>query len=276
MSNVSVGPARARSAPWPRLPMGGAATGGPVASDTLNEVKSVGPPSHPVEVLDPGDGTGAPAPDGRPEGSLVELWVGVALVASVALGGLYLSIRPAAGTFDRWLGDLVPQSHSVWLTDVNRLRYPAIIVIGSVIAAAVCVRRDRWRALACLVSPPSALLACELVMKPLVGRTLGGALSYPSGSTVGAAALAMVAVLAVPARWRAVTAVVASAYALWVAVAVVSLQWHFPTDAVAGLAFGVGVVLLADGVVGLISEHLDRRAVGQGSQGSQGGSLPQT
>ncbi len=232
-----------------------------------------------MEVLDRDDGAAVPAPGGRPEGARVELWVGVALVASVALGGLYLSIRPAAGALDRWLGDLVPQSHSVWLTDVNRFRYPAIIVIGSVIAAAVCVRRDRWRAFACLVSPPSALLLCELVMKPLVGRTLGGALSYPSGSTVGAAALGTVAVLAVPSRWRAVAAVGASVYTLWVAVAVVSLQWHLPTDAVAGVAFGAGVVLLVDGAAGLISEHLDRRSVGRDGRDVRAGAdgaLPQT
>ena len=53
--------------------------------------------------------------------------------------------------------------------------------------------------------------------------------------------------LATPPRWRPLTAVIGAAYAVWMTVAVVALGWHYPTDALAGLAFGVGVVLLADG-----------------------------
>jgi undecaprenyl-diphosphatase len=131
-----------------------------------------------------------------------------------------------------------------------------------VLAAAAVVRRDRARALACLVGPPLALLLCELVVKPLVGRTLGGALSFPSGSTVGAAALATAAVLVTPVRWRKVAVVMAAAYGLWMAVAVVSLGWHYPTDALVGLAFGGGVVLLADGVTPLVVPAGGRPPVG--------------
>ena len=74
--------------------------------------------------------------------------------------------------------------------------------------------------------------------------------SHPSGSTVGAAALATAAVLATPSRWRPVTAVVATLFSLWMAVAVIALRWHFPSDALAGVAFGVGVVVLVDGLGG--------------------------
>jgi undecaprenyl-diphosphatase len=148
---------------------------------------------------------------------------------------------------DRWVLDLVGPSGTGALTGVTGLRYPQVIVAGSVIAAVVAFPTDRLRSLACLVGPPLALVTCELVVKPLVGRHLGGGLSYPSGSTVGAAALATAAALAVPARWRPVTLVVGAAYTLWMGVAVVALQWHFPTDAVAGMAYGVGVVLVVDG-----------------------------
>jgi membrane-associated phospholipid phosphatase len=41
---------------------------------------------------------------------------------------------------------------------------------------------------------------------------------------------------------------VGAAYVLWMGVAVVARQWHYPTDALAGMAYGVGVVLVADGV----------------------------
>ena len=101
-------------------------------------------------------------------------------------------------------------------------------MVGSVVAAAVVFRRDRPRAVACLVGPALALVTCELVVKPAVGRTLGGVYSYPSGSTVGAAALATVAVLATTARWRAATVVVASLVSLWMWTAVVFLHWHYP------------------------------------------------
>ena len=127
------------------------------------------------------------------------------------------------------------------------------------LAAAVCYRRDPPRAWACLIGPILALATCELVIKPLVGRTLGGVFSYPSGSTTGAAALAAAAVLAAPARWRVVTAVAASIYALWMALAVVALQWHLPTDAASGLAYGVGVVLVVDGSAWKVAVRLRPR-----------------
>jgi membrane-associated phospholipid phosphatase len=184
-----------------------------------------------------------------------ELTVGCALLVVVALVGVYLAIRPASGVVDGWFLDLVPGSNSSWFTDVTWLRFPVVVIIGAVLAAAVTFPRDRARALACLIGPPGALLAAELVVKPLVGRTLGGVLSYPSGTTVGAAALATAAVLATPTRWRVAAIVVASVYGLWMAVAVVALRWHLPTDAVAGLLFGVGTVLVVDG---LAFEGVDR------------------
>jgi membrane-associated phospholipid phosphatase len=191
------------------------------------------------------------------------------LLVLVALEGLYLAIRPASGVVDGWFLDLVPGSSGSWFTDVTWLRFPVVVMIGAVIAAAVTVPRDRARALACLVGPPGALLAAELVVKPLVGRTLGGALSYPSGTTVGAAALATAAVLATPARWRVVAVVVATVFALWMAVAVVALRWHLPTDALAGLVFGVGTMLVVDGLAFQGLDRLNRRS-GQRRPGPAG------
>ena len=192
---------------------------------------------------------------------MTELVVGSALVLAAALGGLYFAIRPGPARVDGWLRDLVGPSHALAFTHVSSLTRPAVIVIGAAVAAGVCLPRDRPRALACLVAPPLALIAGELVAKPVVGRTLGGVLSYPSGSTVGAAALAAAAVLATPARWRPWIAGPASAYALWVALAVVALRWHYPTDALAGLAFGAGVVLVIDGAAFRIARRVERRRV---------------
>ena len=41
--------------------------------------------------------------------------------------------------------------------------------------------------------------------------------------------------------------------------AVIGLRWHYPSDALAGAAFGVGVVLLVDGVLHLVAPDLRAR-----------------
>jgi membrane-associated phospholipid phosphatase len=190
---------------------------------------------------------GQPAVRRGPE-AITELVAGAVLVGVTAVGGLWFALRPGSGRIDGRLLDLVGASRSRWYIDMTALHHPWVIIVGATVAAAVVFPRDRPRSLACLLGPPLALLVCELVVKPLVGRTLGGSLSYPSGSAVGAAALATAAVLATPTRWRPFTAVLGGVYAVWMAVAVVALGWHYPTDALAGLSFGAGVVLLADGV----------------------------
>ncbi len=215
-----------------------------------------------------GSGTAMPGPaTGGPQGRRrrrrteeprAEPVVGSALVSVAALGGLYLALRPGPTRVDGWLLDLVGPSHALGFAHVSSLTSPAVVVIGAAVAAVASLPRDRPRALACLIAPPLALLACELVVKPLVGRTLGGELCYPSGSTVAAAALAAAAVLATPARWRPWIAGPASVYALWVAAAVVALRWHYPTDALAGLAFGAGVVLMIDGAASRIARRARR------------------
>lgn len=209
----------------------------------------------------PADTTGRSGHRRRPtrdRQSLVELAVGAALVVVVVAVGAVVADRSAAGPVDRWIVSLVPAGAGRWFTAVTWLRYPAVTLAGSVVAAAVVVRRDLPRAAACLIGPAAALLSSELLIKPAVGRTLGGVYSYPSGSTVGAAALATVAVLAVPARGRTATLVVAAVFSLWMAAAVVSLRWHYPTDALAGLAYGAGVVLVADGSAWRIASGIGR------------------
>ena len=223
----------------------------------------------PLDAADKPAARGAPAhpPAGRRDRlrgsrdrqSVVELATGAALVVVVAAVGLGVAHRTVAVPVDRWILDLVPAGGGGWFTRVTWLRYPAVTLAGSAVAAAVVFRRDRLRAAACLIGPAVALITSELLVKPAVGRTLGGVYSYPSGSTVGAAALATVAVLAAPPRWRTATVVVAAVFSLWMSAAVVSLHWHYPTDALAGLAYGAGVVLLADGSAGRITVRMGRR-----------------
>jgi membrane-associated phospholipid phosphatase len=93
-------------------------------------------------------------------------------------------------------------------------------------------------------------LLTEHVLKPLVGRTTLGFLSYPSGHATGTFALA--AVLAVlmlnpPGRalapaLRLIVPAAAVALACVVSTAMIGLGWHYLTDTIAGAAVGIGTV----------------------------------
>lgn len=197
--------------------------------------------------------------------------MGVILLVLTAVGGLALARGTDPSLADRWVPAFTGFLRSSRLTDVTVLRYPQVIVLGSALIALAVVTRDPWRALSCFIGPPLALLTCESIVKPLVGRTLGSGLSYPSGSTVGAAALMTALVLATPSRWRPYSIGVGVAYVVWMCEAVLALQWHYPTDAVAGVAFGTGVVLVVDVALLTVRDRVRSRQVQGGSAPSRGG-----
>jgi len=182
-----------------------------------------------------------------------ETLVGVISVSAVVLSGIVLHAHPGGNAVDR-IGFALrsPAPHSPIFRAVAWLGTPVALVAGAVAAASTArwiTRRSRWRSLACLIGPLLAVGLDQLVLKPVVGRRYLGELSYASGSVTVVAGLATAWVLAVPARCRpVVTAAGALAVAAMVT-AVVALQWHFPSDALAGVALGGGVVLLLDGSV---------------------------
>ena len=98
-----------------------------------------------------------------------------------------------------------------------------------------------------VVGPLLAVLACE-GLKPLVGRTFQGALTYPSGTVTAVTALVAVGVLATRGWWRWAALCIGSVIVVLIGVSVVALGWHFPTDSMAGAALGAGGVLLVDAV----------------------------
>jgi undecaprenyl-diphosphatase len=165
----------------------------------------------------------------------------VALLLVILVG---FAVPAGPTVVDDWLG--LSHSDAAW-TAVTAARLPWVVVVGGCVCATVAWRRDRLRAVACAVAPPLALVLAELVAKPLSGQKLGGTYSYPSGSTVGAAALGAAVVLAVAPRYRRWAVGAALAYGVWMAAAVVARGWHYPVDALAGLAFGAGVVAVVDG-----------------------------
>jgi undecaprenyl-diphosphatase len=145
------------------------------------------------------------------------------------LGGQWRGLEDLAG-----IGDVLP-----------------VAVMTSVLVLACLVTR-RWRgAVLAAVAVPAAAGVAELVLKPLVGRTFMGALSFPSGTEARVFAVAAVfAVLMadpvrppIPAAVRLALAVAVLLAAVAVAVALVGLDQHYFTDTVGGAAVGTAVAL---------------------------------
>jgi hypothetical protein len=182
-----------------------------------------------------------------------ETIAGGTLVGLSMVAGLLFHLHPGANRLDGWGFTAIPRSvGSTFLLRITDLGSPAALVIGTVIAALIAVRNDRWRAAACVAGPLLTLALVELVFKPLVARRYLGVLSYPSGNVADIAAVATALVLAVPNLIRPYVLAAGVLAIGLMTTAVIGLRWHYPTDALAGVPLGVGVVLLLDGVL-----HLD-------------------
>jgi membrane-associated phospholipid phosphatase len=79
------------------------------------------------------------------------------------------------------------------------------------------------------------------VLKPLLANTRGtfgdyviGAEAFPSGHATASMSLALAAIMVAPARFRPLVGSIGALFALAVGFAVVSLDWHFPSDIAGG------------------------------------------
>ena len=140
-----------------------------------------------------------------------------------------------------------------WLGDL-----PAIIAMTAILILACLLWRRYRGAVLLAISIPAAAVITERLIKPLVGRTALGFLSFPSGHATGTFALATaIAVLlagaaGVPRVVRLAVVVTAFAIASAVAAAMIALGFHYFTDAVAGAAVGTGTVLATALVLDLL------------------------
>ena len=185
----------------------------------------------------------------RPRTDDIELALAGALLGAVALAGLYFLVRPGTTRIDRFVLSVIPlRPRSTYVVAVTRLGSAPVLVAGAVAGFIATMRRDRARAAALLVAPVVTVLVTDWILKPTVGRRFEGVLSFPSGSVAAVAALATVAVLASPDPWRWASGAVGATVSVLMALAVVALGWHYPTDAASGLALGAGTVLLLDWV----------------------------
>jgi membrane-associated phospholipid phosphatase len=153
-------------------------------------------------------------------------------------------------------------------------RYVALVFdfggepVGSTILVAliavVCFVVHRVRAAVVTVLGVVVTVAVTTVVKPIVGRTIHGEfLSYPSGHTALATALALVIGLVVADRLglgRVAAVVLAVGLALVAGVAMgwaeVALGAHYPTDAVGGFCAALAAVPATAWLVDRVAERL--------------------
>ncbi|MFD2079655.1 undecaprenyl-diphosphatase [Actinopolymorpha cephalotaxi] len=209
-------------------------------------------------------------------------WVVARLDASATTGlALTVSVVVAVGSTWAFLGitqdvlaheefaTIDPTVHTwvlhhrvAWLNDVLRvvtwLGSNTFLLPGLAIAAIVLVRQRRsWGPVVAIVASYGSALLVHAVVREWVHRARppsadwlsgAGGWSYPSGHTIQATvAWGIVAILAlsgVSARTRPVVASAAAGVVLLVAASRIYLGVHWPTDVLASLALGVGLLSL--------------------------------
>lgn len=135
---------------------------------------------------------------------------------------------------------------------VRQLGGPLPTTFLTAVLCYCCLAMRRYRG--ALLVAGSEIVASgltEFVFKPVVGRTLGGSLSYPSGHTTAAFALAVPVVLLLvnppatrmPQSMRVVLSVLTLVIATLVAFGMVAWHQHYLTDTFGGAAVGIGVAL---------------------------------
>jgi undecaprenyl-diphosphatase len=210
---------------------------------------------HGGPVARPGGAAGAVLP-----GALrtpVAVVVALAAASFVVLAVRYHGVSTASG-FDRWVDGLVPpptgaaRDRLVGVVDA----VPPLATAAVVGVVAVLLLRRRWAPAAVAALGPALTWVLTEAGKQVVGRTLDGAGSLPSGHTSGAASAALVVLLLAvrrarrPQRAAALGLGAVLLVALGVALLMVAAQFHYPSDTVAGcclsLATCPGVALAAD------------------------------
>jgi undecaprenyl-diphosphatase len=143
---------------------------------------------------------------------------------------------------------------------------PVTVLIAALALACLAGRRWRGAILACL-AVPAAVAVTEVVLKPLVGRTIGGSPSFPSGHATALFGLAATCAVLLtgpsrprlPGTVRLLLVLGAVLAAAAVAAAVVALSYHYFTDTVAGTALGIGSVLLTALLIDRVSPAVAAR-----------------
>jgi hypothetical protein len=141
-----------------------------------------------------------------------------------------------------------------WADLADLLAAPVIVSLVVLSVVVGVIHRIPGRVVAFAGFAGAALLINEHVVKPAVQERLLGGLSFPSGhvTAVCATALAMwIALYPVLSRWaRVSTFVLGAGWTLLMSIAVVGAFWHTPLDDVGSIFLSVGVVTAGAAILG--------------------------
>jgi membrane-associated phospholipid phosphatase len=149
------------------------------------------------------------------------------------------------------------------LSHIAHLADPAPYSLIGLALVVVALARRRGSIAVAIVVVLICSAATSQVLKPLLshprpqewlGKGQIAAASWPSGHATAAMALALCAVIAVPARWRAAAAVAGGLFSLAVAYAILTLGWHFPSDVIGGFLVAALWTALAVAAVSRLDE----------------------
>jgi membrane-associated phospholipid phosphatase len=161
---------------------------------------------------------------------------------------LSLVVADGRGPFEdpvfSWLG--APAAAASWAVLSERLTTPLIGVVLVLSVALGVARQALLRVAIYAAFAVLVFLVSEHVAKPLIHRSYYGELTFPSGSVTAVSATAFGAWLAVSPslgkRVRVATFVIAVAWILLVATAVVGALWHTPLDDLGSILLSIGIV----------------------------------
>ena len=170
-----------------------------------------------------------------------------------------------------WLGP--PSAIGAWADLTEFLGTPTIGLVLLACLTFGIVRRAFLRVAVYAALAAATLLINEHVAKPLVQRTLHGALTFPSGrvTSVCATALAMwLALYPLLGKWaRRVSLVLGAAWTLLISLAVVGAHWHTPLDAVGSILMSVGIVTACAAVFDQAATREPSTSAGHAQVGAQ-------
>lgn len=134
-------------------------------------------------------------------------------------------------------------------TVVARLADPVPLLLMTAALVSLALRWGRRReALAAVAVVLGANLTTQLLKalfdhhryQPFLSNEQPWSNAFPSGHTTAAVAIGIALVLVVPARLRLSAALIAAAFAAAVGLAVVVIEWHYPSDVVGGFLVASG------------------------------------
>jgi membrane-associated phospholipid phosphatase len=177
------------------------------------------------------------------------------LLCAVALVGLVLAAY-AIGPFEsldaRTLVHLAAPLESRSFRAAEDLAYladpvPLLAMLAGVCAFALAFgrRREALAAVAVVVGANVTTQVLKMVLahpryQPYAGFHQPWPNAFPSGHATAAASVAVALIIAAPPRLRPMAAAIAVSFAGAVALSVVVVQWHFPSDALGGILVASG------------------------------------